>query len=119
MAAQICRSRELGNKVGFAALQILRDKAGPVRGREIVAEVENRVQLDDWARERCPSTGQRRWEVAAHFSSTELYRAGLLIKNRGLWHITPAGDDALKLGQNALFRDLGQHSLASALPSSQ
>ena len=47
---KLSRSRELAANVIFAALQILKDKGGEAPGRVVVAEVEKRVPLDDWAR---------------------------------------------------------------------
>ena len=51
---KVSRSRELAAKVIFAALQILKDRGGQAAGREVIAEVENRVQLDEWATARHP-----------------------------------------------------------------
>lgn len=41
------RSRELASRVIFAAFNILKEKGGQAPGREVVAEVEKRVELDD------------------------------------------------------------------------
>lgn len=48
MATQkLSRSRELAAKVIFAAFQILKEKGGEAPGRDVIAEVERRVLLDD------------------------------------------------------------------------
>jgi len=47
---KLSRSRELASKVIYAALQILKEKGGEAPGRDVLTEVENRVQFDDWAK---------------------------------------------------------------------
>ena len=44
------RSMELASKIIFAAFQVLKEKGGEAPGRDVVAEVGKRVQLDDWAK---------------------------------------------------------------------
>jgi restriction system protein len=59
------RSRELAAKVIFAALQILKEKGGQAPGRDVVAEVERRVALDEWARATYEKSGYVRWQSRA------------------------------------------------------
>lgn len=59
---QLSKSRELASKVIFAALSILKEKGGELSGREVIDEVEKRVNLDDWAKERYEKTGYIRWQ---------------------------------------------------------
>jgi restriction system protein len=48
MAGQkLSRSRELAAKVVYAALQILKERGGEAPGREVLADVEKRVTLDE------------------------------------------------------------------------
>jgi restriction system protein len=67
-------SRELASRVMFAALQILKEKGGQAPGREVVAEVEKRVPLDDWAKAVSQKTGYIRWQTVLHFYSIESIR---------------------------------------------
>jgi len=96
-------SRELASKVIFAALQILKEKGGQAPGREVIAEVESRVPLDDWARATFEKTGYVRWQSILHFYSIDCVKAGFLVKKKGVWYLTPEGESALKLGAAGLL----------------
>jgi len=100
---KLSRSRELASRVIFAALQILKEKGGEAPGREVVAEVEKRVQLDDWAKAIYEKSGYVRWQSMLHFFSIDCIKAGYLVKKKGVWYITPEGEAALPLGHVGLL----------------
>jgi restriction system protein len=100
---KLSRSREIAVKVVFAALHILQEKGGPVPGREVVAEVERRVRLDDWATARYATSGSVRWQAILHFYSIDCIKAGYLVKKQGMWYLTPEGETALTLGDVGLL----------------
>jgi restriction system protein len=100
---KLSRSRELAAKVIFAALQILKEKGGEAPGREVLAEVEKRVPLDDWAKAKYEKSGYIRWESILHFFSIDCIKAGYLIKKKGIWYLTPEGENALQLGEVGLL----------------
>ena len=100
---KMSRSRELASKVIFAALQILKEKGGEAPGREVVAEVAKRVQFDDWATTIYEKSGYVRWQSVLHFFSIDCIKAGFLIKKKGVWYITPEGENALSLGEVGLL----------------
>jgi restriction system protein len=102
--AKLSRSKELGAKVIFAALQILKEQGGQVPGREIIAEVEKRVTLDDWAKETYEKSGYTRWRSILHFFSIDCIKAGYLVKKKGVWYLTPEGELALELGDIELLK---------------
>jgi restriction system protein len=89
--------------VVFAALEILKERGGQLPGREVIAEVEKRVTLDEWARATYEKSGYVRWQSILHFFSIDCIKAGYLIKNKGVWYITPEGESALKLGETGLL----------------
>lgn len=97
------RSRQLASKVTFCALQILVEKGGEAAGRDVISEIENRLQLDDWANEVYERSGYTRWKSILHFFSIDLIKAGFLVKKKGVWYITPEGESALKLGEVAML----------------
>lgn len=78
-------SRELAAKVIFAALQILKEKGGQAPGRDIIAEIEKRVPLDEWARATYEKSGYVRWQSTLHFFSIDCIKAGYLVKKKGVW----------------------------------
>jgi restriction system protein len=95
---QLAPTRALAARLIHAALSILRDNGKEMPMRDLVAKVEKAVKLDDWARERYPRSGYVRWETILHFFSIDCVKAGYLIKKKGVWYLTPEGDEALKLG---------------------
>ncbi len=98
-------SRELASKVIFAALQILSEKGGQAPGREVLSEVENRVHLDDWAKAKYEKSGYVRWQSILHFFSIDCIKAGYLVKKKGVWYLTPEGENALNLGEVGLLNE--------------
>ena len=88
---KIGRSRGLAAKLIFAALQVLKEKGGELSSREVINEVEKRVDLDEWAKERYARTGYVRWHSILHFFTIDCIKAGFLIKKRGTWYLTPEG----------------------------
>ena len=87
----------------FAALQILKEKGGEAPGREVLAEVEKSVHLDDWARTIYEKSGYVRWHSMLHFFSIDCIKAGYLVKKKGVWYLTPEGESALQLGEVGLL----------------
>lgn len=100
---KLSRSRELAAKVTFAALQILKEKGGEAPGREVLAEVEKRVPFDDWARATYEKSGYVRWQSILHFFSIDCIKASFLVKKKGVWYLTPEGENALQLGEVGLL----------------
>lgn len=101
---KLSRSRELAAKVIFAALQILKEKGGQAPGRDVIAEVEKRVPLNEWARATYEKSGYVRWQSILHFFSIDCIKAGYLVKKKGVWYLTPEGESALKLGDVGLLK---------------
>src|SRR5712691_11706347 len=104
MATQkLSRSKELATRVVFAALQILKEKGGEAPGRDVVAAVEQRIPLDDWAKATYVKSGYVRWQSILHFYSIDCIKAGYLVKKKGVWYLTAEGEAALKLGEVGLL----------------
>lgn len=61
------RSFSLASKAVFAALQILKERGGEAPGKEVIAEVEKRVEFDDWAKQAYEKTGYVRWKSMVHW----------------------------------------------------
>jgi restriction system protein len=97
------RSRELAARVVYAALQVLKENGGEMRSRDVMNEVEKRVELDAWAKQRYEKTGYIRWQSILHFFTIDCVKAGFLVKKGGIWYLTTEGEDALSLGETALL----------------
>lgn len=104
---KLAPSRALAAKVIHAALSILRDNGKEMPIRDLLAKVEKVVKLDDWARERYEKSGYVRWESILHFFSIDCVKAGYLVKKKGVWYLTPEGEEALKLGPEKLLDQAG------------
>src|ERR1700753_3136154 len=95
------KSKELSPKLIYAAATILKERGGELPAREVMDEVEKRLPLDEWARERYEKTDMVRWQVIRRFMSLYATKAGFLVKKKGRWYLTPEGESALKLGERA------------------
>jgi len=95
------KSRALGTELLYVALSILQENNGEMSSKQLLEKVEGRVTLDDWATTFYGS-GQLRWQSILGFFSIRSVKAGFLIKNRGLWLLTPEGENALNLGKQGL-----------------
>lgn len=95
--------RPLGARLMFAALKVLKENGGEMRGSQVVEEVEKRVPLGEWETHRYEKTGNIRWRSVLQFYSIDLLKAGFLIKKKGVWFLTPEGESALKLGETGLL----------------
>jgi restriction system protein len=95
---QISKSRAVAAKAVFAALNILKENGGEMPGRQVIDEIGQRVQFDEWEQERYEKTGYIRWQSIFHFYTIDCIKAGFLLKKKGIWFLTPEGEDALKLG---------------------
>jgi len=92
------RSRLLAADLIHAAMRILRDNGREMPIRELMARVEKDVDLSEWAKERFVKSNYIRWESILHFYSIDCVKAGYLVKKKGVWYLTPEGDEAIKLG---------------------
>jgi restriction system protein len=95
--------RPLAARLIFAALKILKENGGEMRGRQVVEEVEKRVQLGEWETHRYERTGNIRWRSVLQFYTIDLIKGGFLVKKKGVWFLTPEGESALKLGETGLL----------------
>jgi len=89
--AEVSPPRQVAAQVVHAAFEILRQNGGEMRGRDVVQEVEQRVELDDWVKERYEASGYIRWKTFLHFFTGDCVKAGFLLKKSGTWRLTPVG----------------------------
>lgn len=99
------KTHVIGSRLAFAALKILKENGGEMRGRQVIEEVGKKVQLGDLEKKRYEN-GRIRWQVMLGFFSMGLTKAGFLIKKRGVWFLTPEGESALKDGETTLQETL-------------
>ncbi|WP_205823049.1 restriction endonuclease [Burkholderia sp. Ac-20349] len=81
----------------------MQERGGELAGRDVIAEIERRVLLDDWATQTYEKTGYVRWQSILHFFSIDCIKAGFLLKKKGVWYLTNEGEQALTLGEVGLL----------------
>jgi restriction system protein len=101
---KLSRSHALAAKVMHAAFVILRDNGNEMPMRDIMALIEKHVELDDWDKARYEKSGYIRWESILHFFSIDCVKAGYLIKKKGIWYLTPEGEEAIDFGPEKLLK---------------
>ena len=104
---KLSRSEDLAARVVYAALQILKEKGGQAPSKDVFDAVPMKVEFDDWAKHVYETTGKTRWQSKLHFFSIGALKAGYLIKNKGVWYLTPEGEQALELGVVGLHKAAG------------
>jgi restriction system protein len=98
----IAPSKATGIKTVFCALNILKENGGSMAGRDVIAEMERRIEFNEWEKFILEKTGNIRWRSIFHFYSIASNAAGFLIKKKGIWYLTPEGENALTLGAEGL-----------------
>ncbi len=119
MTEMLSRSAQCKAKTQYAALEILRDNGGDLPSREVLEEVEKRVELTPWELERYETTGYVRWTSLLHFTSVQAVKAGFLVKKKGVWYLTEEGEEALSLGREGVFKPRSRPATRSGRGNSQ
>lgn len=93
-------------------LGLLKAHPDGMRPRDIYAEIESKLPLDDFDKETMKGSGLPRWRAALHFHSVAATKAGLLVKSDGQWRVTDEGqklasvpDDELKRLMRSRYRE--------------
>lgn len=81
----------------LCAMQLIQKNGGEMHIRDIKAAMEKTFPKDDYERERMKSDGSERWYNQLMFHSIGAYKSGFIQKNKGVWHLTPEGEQAMKL----------------------
>lgn len=98
------RSADLGSKLIYEALKILKENDGELSSSILMEYISQRINLDEWAKSSLEKTGNIRWQSILHFYSIDLTKAGYLIKKKGVWYLTPEGEKAMEKGEKELFK---------------
>jgi len=98
MANELSRSKSLGARTMYAAMQALKDNGHQLPFVHILEEVKKRVHFNEWELERYESSGAVRWQTVMTFHSIGYVKAGYIVKKKGIWYLTPEGVEDIKLG---------------------
>lgn len=80
----------------YTALRILQENGGSMSSKQIFEEVAKRISFSDWEKEVYANSTHPRWYLVMSFKSVDYVKEGYLIKKKGVWYITPEGENALK-----------------------
>ncbi len=76
--------------------EVLEDHREGIAARDALAAVEATLGLTDYERENYPGTDLRRFEKTVRFQTINAVKAGWMLKEKGSWLITEAGQAAFK-----------------------
>lgn len=99
----ISPSKAVAAKTIFEAFKILQAEGGELPGKEVIDRIRQNVNFTDWEKEVYEKTGYVRWEAILHFYTVDCAKAGYLRKSKGVWYLTPEGEQAMKLGAVSLL----------------
>lgn len=90
------------------ALQIALEHDGAYPIKSIVAEMEKRMNFDDYEKQAYQKSGYIRWQSTMHFWSIDLKKAGWLRKDNGIWYVTEEGKKALELDPEVFISEANE-----------
>ena len=102
MIKQKAGTRVIAEKTIFAVFTIL-NESGPLPGKDVIDKIRQTVSCTDYEKHIYEKTGYVRWQSVLHFYTIDCMKAGLLIKENGIWSLTQAGVKAIALGAEKLF----------------
>ena len=97
-------SRERIGEYVRTALQVLMENDDSLRSREVFQQVGKRLELNEYELHIYEKSGYVRWQSVLHFYSISAVKAGWLIKNKGIWYITPQGKEVTTLSNLEYFQ---------------
>jgi restriction system protein len=97
------KSKIIAEKTIFAAFNILKDNGGELRGKYVIQKIRETVKFNEYEKHKYKITGHIRWESVLNFYTVDCIKAGFLRKLKGVWMLTPEGEDAIKLGPSKLL----------------
>ncbi len=100
---ETARTKRSAMKTIYACLKLLKENGGSMPRKQLLELMEQTIKFEPWETERYASNGQLKWLTIFLFYTIDSKKAGWLIKNKGAWSITPAGEKALKLGPEQLI----------------
>jgi restriction system protein len=108
MDKKLAPSRILASKTIYMAFKILKMNDNEMSIKELLNEMERKINFNDWEKGRFEKSGQLRWQSVFHFFSIDCVKTGYLVKNNGIWYLTPEGIEAESMGEEALFENINK-----------
>ena len=94
---QTGRTKTTATKTLYAVMKEMSRRGGSMPAKELYPFVEANVPLTEWELEPAGKNKYIRWTNSFQFYSINYAKAGLIVKQKGMWYLTPEGESALKL----------------------
>ena len=91
------RTKATATKTLYAVMNEISRRGGSMPAKELYPFVEANVKLTEWELEPAGKNKYIRWTNSFQFYSINYAKAGLIVKQKGMWYLTPEGEAALKL----------------------
>ena len=91
------RTKSTATKTLYAVMKEISRRGGSMPAKELYPFVEANVKLTEWELEPAGKNKYIRWTNSFQFYSINYAKAGLIVKQKGMWYLTPEGEAALKL----------------------
>ena len=91
------RTKATATKTLYAVMKEISRRGGSMPAKELYPFVEANVKLNDWELDPAGKNKYIRWTNSFQFYSINYAKAGLIVKQKGMWYLTPEGEAALKL----------------------
>ena len=91
------RTKATATKTLYAVMKEISRRGGSMPAKELYPFVEANVNLTEWEKEPAGKNKYIRWTNSFQFYSINYAKAGLIVKQKGMWYLTPEGEAALKL----------------------
>ena len=105
--ANHAKTKRSAIKTLHTAFLILKENGNEMRRKDLIEAITNRVKFEEWELERYKSNNQLKWLTIFLFYTVDCIKAGWLVKNKGMWYLTPEGETAIKLGPEGIFKEAG------------
>lgn len=87
----------------YTAYLILKENGLELRRKDLLEKLENRLDFEEWEQDVYPSNNSPKWLTIFLFYTIDSVKAGFLLKQKGIWYLTPEGEKAMELGPEGLF----------------
>lgn len=115
-------------KVIYAAMVAIQRNGGSMYYKDIIEVLKNNYSFSKWENSVVGKVGRTRWQTTLLFFVIHYCMAGFITKKRGIWSITPKGEDAIRNGSFWCYQQaetafkkwkLDKKKRAKAMPSNE
>lgn len=91
---ELSASKTVAVKTIYETFKILKEEGGYLGVKELMDKLTQRITFNEWEKAILEKTGYIRWRSILHFYSIDCVKAGYLRRAKGVWYLTPEGEQA-------------------------